>query len=33
MRTYLELIETPAEGTAVEADFIRIDITDWAEGT
>jgi hypothetical protein len=29
MRVYLELIETPPEGSTEEADFIRIDITDW----
>jgi hypothetical protein len=31
MRTYLELIETPAEGAGGETDFIRIDVTGWSE--
>jgi len=31
MRIYLELYEVLPEGSAVEADFIRIDVTDWSE--
>jgi hypothetical protein len=31
MRTYLELIETQAEGAGGESDFIRIDVTDWSK--
>jgi hypothetical protein len=30
MRIYLELIEAGSE-TAGEADFIRVDVTDWSE--
>ena len=32
MRTYLELVEVLPEGSAEEPDFIRIDVTGWAEG-
>jgi hypothetical protein len=31
MRIYLELIEVLPEGSAEEADFIRIDVTDWSK--
>jgi hypothetical protein len=30
MRIYLELIEILPEGSAGEADFIRIDVTEWS---
>ena len=32
MRTYLELVEVLPEGSPEEPDFIRIDVTGWAEG-
>jgi predicted alpha/beta hydrolase len=31
MRIYLELIEVLPEGSPEEADFIRIDVTDWSK--
>jgi hypothetical protein len=31
MRIYLELFESPPEGSGEEADFIRIDVTDWGK--
>jgi hypothetical protein len=30
MRVYLELYEVLPEGSAEEADFIRIDVTEWS---
>jgi hypothetical protein len=31
MRLYLELFEILPEGSTEEADFIRIDVTDWSQ--
>jgi hypothetical protein len=31
MRIYLELVEALPEGSTEEADFIRIDVTEWSQ--
>jgi hypothetical protein len=31
MRKYLELVEVLPEGSVEEADFIRIDVTEWSD--